>query len=81
LQKIQEENEKLRKEREELIKQSSQPPEELLKAHASASSHLDKQKELFRGRNEEIEALIEQVLKKQGDKSLAVDGHPALNDD
>ena len=33
---------------------------------------VERQKELFKGRNEEIEALIEEVLKKQGEKSLAV---------
>jgi hypothetical protein len=35
---------------------------------------VERQKELFKGRNEEIEALIEEVLKKQGEKSLAVSG-------
>lgn len=46
-----------------LEQQNRQPPEELLKQHASANNEVDQLKEMYRTKNEEIEQLIEQVLK------------------
>ena len=64
-----------------MIKQSNLPPEEIIKTHASGNKQVEIQKELFKGRNEEIEALIEEVLKKQGEKSVAVGGGNVPQDD
>lgn len=55
----------MRREKEVLEQQNRQPPEELLKQHASANSEVDQLKEMYRTKNEEIEQLIEQVLKTQ----------------
>lgn len=69
------ENERLRREKEALERQAKQPVQEVLKevsaGEASAalvgagSAVIASEKEYYKGKNEEIEQLIEQVLKQQ----------------
>lgn len=57
---IQAENERLRKEKEELEKQAKQPPQEILKEKvAGGGTEAAIEKEVLMSKNEEIERLIE----------------------
>jgi hypothetical protein len=44
---------------------AGKPPEELLRNGSAVNSELSHMKEYYKGRNEEIEKLIEQVLQSQ----------------
>jgi hypothetical protein len=66
---IQAENERLRKEKEELEKQARQPAQDILKEKITGQgTETAIEKELIMTKNEEIERLIEQVLKSQAEK-------------
>jgi hypothetical protein len=62
---IQEENERLKREKEALELMNRQQPEELLNKHAASSQEVESLKEYYKGRNQEIEELIDTVLKQQ----------------
>ena len=72
---IQKENDRLRREKEDLEKQAKQPPEQVLKDQLINNVEV----EAIKGRNKEIEDMIDQVLKKDAeqhhtDKTLPQDG-------
>ena len=52
----------LRKEKEKLEAQNQKPPEELLK-QTQVSQGIEREKEVFKAKNQEIEELIEMVSK------------------
>lgn len=76
LKRIQDENERLKKEKEELERQNKQSPEELLQQHSKAGLEAEQMREYYRGKNEEIEELIESVLKSQAAKEGDGTGAP-----
>jgi len=69
---MQDENERLRKEKEDLELQSMQPKEELLLKQTQNNQHIEQAKEYYKTKNEEIEELIESVMKsfKKGEEAV-----------
>ena len=67
---VQAENERLRKEKEELERQADQPHDEVLRDKIQGgSSQTGVEREVLQIKNKEIEELIDQVLKSQAQKS------------
>jgi predicted nuclease with TOPRIM domain len=67
---VQAENDRLRKEKEELERQADQPHDEVLRDKIQGgSSQVGVEREVLQIKNKEIEQLIDQVLKSQAQKS------------
>ena len=67
---VQAENDRLRKEKEELERQADQPHDEVLRDKIQGgSSQTGVEREVLQIKNKEIEQLIDQVLKSQAQKS------------
>jgi len=67
---VQAENDRLRKEKEELERQAYQPHDEVLRDKIQGgSSQVGVEREVLQIKNKEIEQLIDQVLKSQAQKS------------
>ena len=67
---VQAENDRLRKEKEELERQADQPHDEVLRDKIQGgSSQTGVEREVLQIKNKEIEELIDQVLKSQAQKS------------
>lgn len=67
---VQAENDRLRREKEELERQADQPHDEVLRDKIQGgSSQTGVEREVLQIKNKEIEELIDQVLKSQAQKS------------